>query len=87
LPDKIRLDKTKIGFNAPIVDWFRGPLKNFMLKQMNTHDFVNSKYFDGKKIKDDFDKFLKNTNPQWDEAWKFWPPVHLTWWMNYNGIK
>jgi asparagine synthase (glutamine-hydrolysing) len=87
VPDKIRLEKTKIGFNAPIVDWFRGPLKDFMLEQMSKPEFITSKYFDGEKIKKDFDHFLNVFNPQWDDAWKFWPPVHLTWWMNYNKIK
>jgi asparagine synthase (glutamine-hydrolysing) len=87
VPDRIRLEKTKIGFNAPIVDWFRGPLKDLMLEQMGKPEFVTSKYFDGEKIKKDFNNFLNVPNPQWDEAWKFWPPVHLAWWMNYNKIK
>jgi len=87
IPEEIRLNKLKIGFNAPIVDWFRGSLKDFMLEQMNKQEFINSKYFDGNKIKKDFEKFLNTSNPQWDDAWKFWPPVHLTWWIDYNNIK
>ncbi|MFZ2881847.1 MAG: asparagine synthase-related protein, partial [Candidatus Moraniibacteriota bacterium] len=87
LPNKTRLNKLKLGFNAPIVDWFRGPLKKFMLEQMNSEEFITSKYFNGEKLKTDFEKFLKSTNPQWSEAWKFWPPVHLVWWMNHNNIK
>jgi asparagine synthase (glutamine-hydrolysing) len=87
LPDETRLNKLKLGFNAPIVDWFRGPLKDFMLEQMEKKEFIESKYFNGKKIKKDFEFFLKNSNPQWIEAWKFWPPVHLTWWINHNNIE
>ncbi|HRY82207.1 MAG TPA: asparagine synthase (glutamine-hydrolyzing) [Candidatus Moranbacteria bacterium] len=87
LPDETRLNKLKLGFNAPIVDWFRGPLKEFMIEQMDTQEFVNSKYFDGEKMKNDFEIFLRNPKPSWDDAWKFWPPVHLTWWMNHNNIK
>jgi len=87
LPDRIRLNKTKIGFNAPIVDWFRGELKDWMLEQMNTFEFVNNTFFDGNKIKNDFIKFLKKDNPQWNEAWRFWPPVHIAWWIRRNGIK
>lgn len=87
LPDETRLNKLKLGFNAPIVDWFKGSLKDFMLEQMKKREFIESKYFDGEKMKKDFEIFLKNPNPQWIEAWKFWPPVHLTWWMNHNNIK
>ncbi len=86
IPDEIRLEKFKIGFNAPIVDWFQGSLKEFMLKNMSTPDFLNSKYFDGKKLQNDFDKFLKDKNPSWNDAWKFWGPVHVSWWMEYNNI-
>jgi asparagine synthase (glutamine-hydrolysing) len=87
VPDETRLNKFKIGFNAPIVDWFQEPLRKFMLEQMGKPDFINSKYFNGKKIKKEFEDFLNVSNPQWDEAWKFWPTVHLAWWMDYNNIK
>lgn len=86
LPDYTRLNRRKIGFNAPIVDWFRGSLKEFMLKYMNKPEFIESPYFDGRKLKLDFEQFLKVKNPSWVEAWKFWPPVHLIWWMKYNKI-
>ena len=86
IPDKIRLEKEKIGFNAPVVDWFKGPLKKFMQNETNRSDFLNSKYFDGNKIKNDFGQFIKSSQPRWEDAWKFWPPVHLTWWLRYYKI-
>jgi asparagine synthase (glutamine-hydrolysing) len=87
LPDETRLNKFKIGFNAPIVDWFRGALKEFMLIEMNSDTFLNSSYFNGKELKMEFETFLKKENPGWNEAWKFWPPVHLTWWLNSLKLK
>lgn len=84
VPSEILFNKTKLGFNAPIVDWFKGPLKDFMYKQMSTPTFINSTYFNGVEIKKSFDKFINNPHAQWEEAWKFWPPVHLAWWINYN---
>ncbi|MBC8044519.1 MAG: asparagine synthase (glutamine-hydrolyzing) [Rhizobacter sp.] len=81
LPDFIRLNKTKLGFNAPIVDWFRGPLKAWMLEQMSANEFLNAEHFDGKAMKAAFERFLTVPNPQWNDAWKFWPPVHLVWWQ------
>jgi asparagine synthase (glutamine-hydrolysing) len=81
LPDEIRLRKTKIGFNSPIVDWFRGGLKDFMLEQMNSQEFLSCKYFDGKKIRREFYEFLNSKKPQWNTAWKFWGPVHVAWWI------
>lgn len=86
LPDETRLNKLKIGFNAPIVDWFKGPLKEFMLEIINSNEFIKSNYFDGNIISSNYSKFLKSDNPQWDEVWQFWPPVHLTWWLKENNI-
>jgi asparagine synthase (glutamine-hydrolysing) len=86
LPDETRLNKRKIGFNAPIVDWFKKPLKDFMLEIMNSKEFLNSIYFNGNEIKDHYLKFLETEKPDWNTAWQFWPPVHLTWWLKYNKI-
>lgn len=86
LPDATRLNKLKIGFNAPIVDWFRGPLREFMLEQMSKKGFLQSSYFSGEKLKEEFEAFLEKPDPQWDEAWKFWPPVHLAWWMDKANV-
>lgn len=81
LPDETRLRKRKIGFNAPIVEWFRGGLKEWITDQMNRTDFQQNSYFDGRKMKEDFDKFIQNPSPSWNTAWSFWSPVHFAWWQ------
>ena len=86
LPDEIRLNKRKIGFNAPIIDWFKGPLKDWMLEQMNQKEFLENPYFDGIQLNKDFIKFLDNPKPQWNDAWKFWGPIHIAWWMKKKVI-
>jgi asparagine synthase (glutamine-hydrolysing) len=82
LPEETRLDKIKIGFNAPIVDWYRGPLREWMLDWMGDKSFRESSFFDGKDLKKEFEIFLKNSKPNWDEAWKFWGSIHYVWWNN-----
>jgi asparagine synthase (glutamine-hydrolysing) len=81
LPDETRLRKRKIGFNAPIVEWFRGDLKTWVLDQMNTQEFLQNSYFNGKQIKTDFEKFVTDKNPSWNTAWAFWSPLHFVWWQ------
>lgn len=81
LPDSTRLNRLKIGFNAPIVDWFKNPLKEWMLGFINSNAFLQSEYFNGPLKKRNFDGFLNNPRPQWDYTWQFWPPVHITWWL------
>ncbi len=86
LPDAIRLQKKKIGFNAPIVNWFRGGLKEWMQAQMNMPSFIACPYFDGQKIRSEFNAFVASQHPTWSEAWKFWGPVHIHWWLNKKAL-
>ena len=39
MPHEIAYRRTKIGFNSPIVDWMRGPLRTFFLDTLNSHGF------------------------------------------------
>lgn len=86
IPDKIRLNKVKIGFNAPIVDWYTGEIKEWMLNITKSNDFLNCKFFKGEDLKDRFEKFITEQNPNWYDAWTFWGPVHFIWWVNQNKI-
>src|SRR3989339_259313 len=55
MPKKITYRKTKIGFNTPIVDWMRGPLKTYFLDIINSRNFQESVFINpentAKKIK------------------------------------
>jgi asparagine synthase (glutamine-hydrolysing) len=81
LPDETRLRKRKIGFNAPIVEWFRGDLKDWLLAEMNHREFLENDFFNGKKIKSDFENFVGSNSPRWHTAWQVWSPVHFAWWQ------
>lgn len=39
MPYDIAYRRTKIGFNSPIVDWMRGPLRSFFLDTLNSQGF------------------------------------------------
>jgi asparagine synthase (glutamine-hydrolysing) len=82
VPDEIRLDKRKIGFNAPIVDWYTGPLKEWMHDWMSSQVFQSADFFNGKELKREFEKYSLSERPQWDAAWKFWGGVHYAWWKS-----
>lgn len=86
LPDSTRLNKQKVGFNAPVVDWFRGGLKEFMSDVIHSSSFQSAPYFDGKKLSLDFDRFLASPTPDFREAFNFWAPVHIEWWRKKFSI-
>lgn len=84
LPDFIRLNRTKIGFNAPIVDWFKGSLREWMVGQIMQPSFTENPYFDGVAVRKKFLDFLEKDSDSWEDAWAFWPAVHLNWWLSRN---
>ena len=63
VPEQTRMNKVKIGFNAPIVEWFFGPLRELMLDTMRSRDFLQNELFDGRGLANDFETWLKS--PQW----------------------
>jgi asparagine synthase (glutamine-hydrolysing) len=79
IPEATCFNRVKIGFNAPIVEWFQGPLRTIMLDTMQNTDFQQSTYFDGASLKMKFERWLQK--PNWEEAWGFWPPVHFILWQ------
>jgi asparagine synthase (glutamine-hydrolysing) len=65
LPEQIRTRRDKIGWNAPLHEWFKGPLKNEIEK-------IIKKEVLPKKIKEAWLKFQKKSNPNFKESEKVW---------------
>ncbi|MDI1355073.1 MAG: asparagine synthase (glutamine-hydrolyzing) [bacterium] len=72
MPENIRNRRLKLGLSAPITTWFNGQLNEFVLDQISSQSFIQSKYWNGPLVK----KFAENrtNNKTWnnEEAEKFW---------------
>jgi len=79
VPDRTRLNRHKVGFNSPIVEWFSGPLRELIIDTMRSSAFREAPYFDGVRLCRAFDSWLRA--PSWHRAWAFWPPVHYVLWQ------
>ena len=65
LVEKIRLRKSKIGLNAPLQNWFNGYLKEIIMDEVNSSNFLNSSWWNGKEVNSFVnEKFKKN---DWSE--------------------
>jgi asparagine synthase (glutamine-hydrolysing) len=87
VPDFIRQDRTKIGFNAPVIEWFKGPLKTFVLDTINSSHYLESGYFNGKELKTKFEKYIQDNESSWDVPYSIWPSIHITWWIQNKNLK
>lgn len=72
MPKKIAYRKTKIGFNSPIIDWIKGPLKPFLFDIVNSSSFLNSNYIDSKTIKGKIENTIKDPNATFTMGMDIW---------------
>jgi asparagine synthase (glutamine-hydrolysing) len=52
MPHEVAYRKAKIGFNSPIVDWMKGPLKPYFLDTISSRSFLESGLIDAQKVGD-----------------------------------
>jgi asparagine synthase (glutamine-hydrolysing) len=72
LPENIRTRTLKIGIGAPMVEWFNGDLKEFVLDTLHSNSFKDSAYWNGRQIATDLeDAYKHNTlnKPICSNAW------------------
>ena len=51
MPHDIAYRRTKIGFNSPIVDWMRGPLRSYFMDTLASRGFAESPLVDAARAK------------------------------------
>ncbi len=63
LPESILNNKKKKGFAPPIVDWLRGPLKEYMLDEMASSTFLEANLVQPKLLSKSVNQILNNNIP------------------------
>ena len=72
MPETIRTRKSKIGFASPMIEWYKGPLREFVLDSINDQDFLQSSVWDGTMIRDFVeDSYLKKDYRNASESWQY----------------
>jgi len=72
MPPDIAWRRAKIGFNSPMVDWMKGPLKEFFLDEVHSSAFTNSDLVDQKLAKSRLEQVIGDpdaTYAQSEAAW------------------
>ena len=65
LPEQIRTRRDKIGWNAPLHEWFKGPLKQEIEKLIEKKEL-------SKNVINVWQKFQKKKNPIYSDGQKIW---------------
>jgi len=72
LPEPIRTRKSKIGFASPLVDWYKGRLKAFVLDTVNSQKFLQSDIWNGSLIRQQVaDSYAKGDFLGASRSWQY----------------
>jgi asparagine synthase (glutamine-hydrolysing) len=72
MPSEIAYRKMKVGFNSPVVDWMRGPLKPFMLDTISSRSFRESALVDAPRVATAVRSVVEGSKPTFAEAQGAW---------------
>jgi asparagine synthase (glutamine-hydrolysing) len=83
MPEKIRTRTSKIGFNTPIVDWMRGPWREFILDSINSNEFNHSEFIDRNKVKRQVNDVIYGQNPSFFDGVSSWTSLTPFFWEKF----
>ncbi len=75
LPEEIRLRKTKVGFNSPVVDWFQGEMKPWIADVLD-RDSPLDEIISKSRLKEFFLKKISVGRADWNQTLFFWTHVN-----------
>ena len=89
MPEPINSRKSKIGFNTPIVEWLKGPWKEYFLDHLASNDFTQCNLVDHEYVKQKVNKAIFNSAATWTDGEDAWNAMQPYLWQNgfLNRIK
>jgi asparagine synthase (glutamine-hydrolysing) len=79
LPENIRLRRSKIGFETPEDEWFRGEMKGFLRKIVESREFSSRPYWDAKEVRKYLDGYLARKRGY--DGRTLWRPICTEMWI------
>lgn len=74
LPSGIIERKTKIGFAPPIIDWMRGPLREYLLDEINSMSFRQASLIESSRLGSSLNALIRGAGPATlysaEQVWK-----------------
>lgn len=72
MPAEVATRRTKLGFNSPIVDWMRQPMREYFLDLVNSESFRTSALIDPKRVKRRVEAIIDGSQPRFAYAERTW---------------
>jgi len=81
IPPYVAYRKTKIGFNAPLVDWFKGPMRTFLLETVESKEFNDNPIVDPVTTKEAIMKTIYDPSSKFKDAEETWKMISPFFWF------
>lgn len=72
MPPEVAYRKTKIGFNSPIVDWVKGPLKSFFMDTITSQSFKECQLIDPINVANQVKRIMNGHDVKFKEGERAW---------------
>lgn len=83
MPDEIIKRKNKIGFNTPIVEWIKGPWKEWIYDIMSSTDFIQSNMINISETRAAVDKVVNSDKASFTMGERAWELIMPFLWEKY----
>ena len=72
MPQEVVARRNKVGFNSPIVDWMKGPLRAFMLDTIGSQSFKECQLIDSEKAGNAIRDVINNPLARFSQGERAW---------------
>ncbi len=80
IPPEVVNRKIKIGFNSPMVDWFRGPLRGFFEQTLDSVSFAKSKMIASDAVRAQVESVMNSEQATFHQAEAAWMAIAPYFW-------
>jgi asparagine synthase (glutamine-hydrolysing) len=84
MPERIRMNKRKVGFNSPMPVWLNGPLINWVNAVLAKPNSEYEKIVSIEALRHRVKDLGQRREWDWHSVGRIWPYIHLKWLMDRN---
>jgi asparagine synthase (glutamine-hydrolysing) len=81
MPESLREQRQKVGFNSPMPEWLNGPLSEWIESLLAKPVPAFEELVDGPALGAEIRRLSKSKSWNWVSAGRLWPYLHLKWFL------
>lgn len=82
MPERIRMNRRKVGFNSPMPGWLNGPLRSWVDATLARSNEAYDALVDTRALRARVRELSDARDWDWHRVGRLWPYIHLKWLMD-----